>query len=132
MRWSALDVTDDSDETADEGSESPERPPDDPPRTPIVPDDEELVFDQYVDVEELDELVFTLVQATANVRGTDIEELLPTVQESIDVDALRHVFGFRPETPYRSGWVTFFFGGCRIVLNSDHRLQIYDRRANGP
>jgi hypothetical protein len=125
-------MADDADETTDRESEPPDSPPGDRPRTPIVPDDEELVFDQYVQVHELDELVFTLVETVANVRGTEIEELLPTVQESIDVDALRHVFGFRPETPYRSGWVTFFFGGCRIVLDSDHRLQIYDRRTNGP
>lgn len=120
-------MIDDSDEPDTGDSKSSGKSVGGPPRMPMIPGDEELVVDKHVKVDKQDELVFTIVSSVADVRGVDVNDTLPTLQESIDVDALMQVFQFQPGAPYRSGWVTFFFAGCRIVLNSNQRLQIYDR-----
>ena len=124
-------MDDDSDEPADWPSEFPDEAADMPPRAPGRPGNESLVADKHVDITEEDELVHTIVSEVGKVRGVAVTELRPTLQESIDVDALVQVLSFDPDVPYRSGWVTFFFAGCRIVLNGNQRLQIYDRISSG-
>lgn len=100
---------------------------DTPPAEPIVPSGEQLVYEEYVDLEGRPELLVVIVEAVAETRDESVSALIPIIGDAIDTDGLKNVFRDHPDAPSRSGWVTFFFCGCRIILDSDHRLRIYDR-----
>lgn len=99
-----------------------------PSRAPVVPEDEQLVHDGYVEFGGRDEIVVDVVEAIADVRDVPVVELVPNIQKAVDPDGLEHVFRQHPDASDREGWVTFFFRDCRVVLQSDGRLRIYDQR----
>lgn len=92
---------------------------------PAVPDDERLVHEETVDFGGPSELAVTIVEAVASVRGVPPTELVPTIQEAIDPDGLAHLFRDQPTAPERLGWVTFFFAGCRVVVESGGLLRVF-------
>lgn len=116
----------------DQGANSPQSPVSKgevTPPEPIVPGDEELVYEEDVDLEGRPELSVVIVEAVAEIRDVPVTRLIETLNEAIDPDGLRNTFRSHPSSASRSGWVTFFYYGCRIVLTSDHELRIYDRQA---
>lgn len=96
---------------------------------PLIPASEQLAHEETVEFGGPSELVVTVVEAVADVRDRSPADLLPVVQESVDADGLERVFRSHPSASNRRGWVTFFFRDCRIVLDSDGLLRVFDRRA---
>jgi hypothetical protein len=98
---------------------------------PVIPADERLAHEETVELDGHSELLVTIVEAVAAVRDLPVTDIVPTIHNVIDPDGLERIFRPHSCAPNRSGWVTFFFAGCRVVLHGDGRLHIYERRPTG-
>jgi hypothetical protein len=103
-----------------------------------MPDDDVILrFDgwrlatqtQY-DRDDDTELAATIVYAVADVKGVDpLDPSLPPLYDSVDAAALEETFfGPRETGPERdeSGAVTFTYDGCKVALQSDGWISIYE------
>lgn len=80
---------------------------------------------RYEDEGRIDEVMLTIVETVAEATDKDPSQIVPGLSDAIDPDALENLFRTLPDGTERSGWVSFFFQGCRVVVTSERLIRIY-------
>ncbi|MFB6166125.1 MAG: HalOD1 output domain-containing protein [Haloarculaceae archaeon] len=99
---------------------------------PAGADEPEPAFETtYEYGDQIDGLTVTIVDGVATVRDVSPMEIVPRVAESVDPDALERIFRPLPDGTRRRGSVTFYLVGCRITVDSEGVVRIYDDAGDG-
>lgn len=85
-----------------------------------------LIAETRVTFDGSEDVAVAVVDVIARERGEPVSELVSSIDEAVDPDALNRIVRPHADGSTRTGWVTFFLCDCMVRLYSDGRLQIFD------